>query len=217
IDDLVQKEQLLLDREKLLEKSLSDKDTLIQEIHHRVRNNLQIISSLLKLQSSFVTYDHVKQLINDSLNRVRTLALIHENLYGSDEISHIDFAQYIHSLVNQLLRNSKVDLTRVKVEFDLDKASLPVDIATPCGLIINELVSNSFKHAFNGRETGTLKVRFKYTSGDYMQLQVMDDGIRHASRFFNFFEFFFRYDDISFTLRTSESICKNRFYIRSEI
>ena len=177
IDDLVQKEQLLLDREKLLEKSLSDKDILIQEIHHRVRNNLQIISSLLKLQSSFVTYDHVKQLINDSLNRVRTLALIHENLYGSDEISHIDFAQYIHSLVNQLLRNSKVDLTRVKVEFDLDKASLPVDIATPCGLIINELVSNSFKHAFNGRETGTLKVRFKYTSGDYMQLQVMDDGI----------------------------------------
>lgn len=177
IDELVQKEQLLLDRERQLEKSLSDKDTLIQEIHHRVRNNLQIIASLLKLQSSFVTQEQVKQMIGDSLNRVRTLALIHENLYGSDEISHLDFAGYIHALVNQLLRSSKLDSNKIKVEFDLDKALLPVDIATPCGLIINELVSNSFKHAFVGRQSGTIKVRFKYSAGDYMQLQVMDDGI----------------------------------------
>jgi PAS domain S-box-containing protein len=177
IDDLVQKEQLLLDRERQLEKSLSDKDTLIQEIHHRVRNNLQIIASLLKLQTSFVSEEQVKQLINDSLNRVRTLALIHENLYGSDEISHLDFSEYIHSLVNQLQRNSRLDMNKFRVEFDLDKTLLPVDIATPCGLIINELVTNSFKHAFSGKESGTIKVKFRYSSGDYMQIQVADDGI----------------------------------------
>lgn len=159
-----------------LRASLSEKEVLIKEIHHRVKNNLQIISSLLNLQSPNLQDPITLAQFQDSQNRIRTMALIHESLYRSDDMAQIDLGPYLRDLTSHLLASYQTQRSGVALKVETDDIHLDIDTAIPCGLIVNELVSNALKRAFpNGRE-GEIKVEMRCNgSGQYL-LVVGDDG-----------------------------------------
>ncbi|MCE5213848.1 MAG: PAS domain S-box protein [Methanobacterium sp.] len=166
-----------LKAEEQIKQSLKDKDMLIGEIHHRVKNNLLIITSLLSLQSSYVDDQKSRSLFEESENRTRSMALIHEKLYQSGEAKRIDFEEYIQSLGNELYNTYALNTNLIKLEMDLEKnLILDVDTAIPLGLIFNELFTNSLKHAFPDNRAGTIKVTFHKTGENYV-LIVEDDGV----------------------------------------
>lgn len=170
--DITQKKKM----EKQLKQSLKDKDMLIGEIHHRVKNNLMIITSLLSLQSSYIDDQESRTLFEESENRTRSMALIHEKLYQSGEAKRIDFEDYIRSLGNELYRTYAVN-PNINMEIDLQEGLiLDVDTAIPLGLIFNELFTNTLKHAFPNNKKGTILVSFHKFDGNY-QLIVEDDGV----------------------------------------
>ena len=153
--------------------SLHEKEVLLKEVHHRVKNNLQIISSLLNLQSVNMNRETAAA-FNESQNRIKSMALIHEQLYQSTDLSRINFAEYVRSLTAHLSR-SYVTGPNVSIVLDIDEVSLDIDTAGPCGLIINELVTNSLKYAFRSGRKGAISIMLK-RSGDAVRLIVMDDG-----------------------------------------
>jgi PAS domain S-box-containing protein len=166
-----------LKAEEQIKQSLKDKDMLIGEIHHRVKNNLLIITSLLSLQSSYVEDKKSQSLFEESENRTRSMAMIHEKLYQSGEAKSIDFEEYIQSLGNELYNTYALNSNLIKLEMNLEKnLILDVDTAIPLGLIFNELFTNSLKHAFPDNREGTIKVGFHKKDENY-QLTVEDDGI----------------------------------------
>jgi PAS domain S-box-containing protein len=158
--------------ENKLKESLSDKEVLLREIHHRVKNNLQIISSLLSLQERYVEDDSV-DLLKESQGRVKTMAMIHEKLYQSPTFTNIRIKEYIMELVNNVLYSYGVNGSIVP-EFDIEDLKVDIDTGIPLGLIINELVTNSIKYAFPQR-SGNIKLQFK--SNDDYELLVADDGV----------------------------------------
>jgi len=161
--------------EKQIKQSLKEKEILLREIHHRVKNNLQVVSSLLSLQSRYVKNSHYKEMFKESQNRVRSMALIHGKLYQSKNLADINFAEYIKTLIRGLLHSYKVTRGNITLSIEIGEVSLGVDAAIPCGLIINELVSNSLKHAFpDGKGQITVKVR---TVDGMTELIVSDTGI----------------------------------------
>jgi two-component sensor histidine kinase len=162
--------------ERQVEASLKEKEVLLQEIHHRVKNNLQIISSLLNLQAQQIEDQGIVDAFRDSQNRIRSMALIHEQLYGSHDLAEIDFGAYIRDLAIDLFRSYQVDARRIRLDVETDRVRLGIDRAVPCGLIVNELVSNALKHAFpNGRQGG-IQVDLR-AEGQQMTILVRDDGI----------------------------------------
>jgi PAS domain S-box-containing protein len=157
---------------------LKEKEVLLKEIHHRVKNNLQIISSLLNLQSTYIRDQQALGMFKESQNRVRSMALIHEKLYQSKDIARIDFAEYIRNLAGNLIRSYGSSPAMVKLVIDADHISLGVDTAIPCGLIINELVTNSLKYAFPDGRRGEICVALKHENGDGLyRLVVTDNGV----------------------------------------
>lgn len=142
--DSIQRQQA----EAQIKKSLKEKEALLKEIHHRVKNNLQIISSLLSLQSNGIEDENVLRLFQESQNRVRLMAMIHEKLYQSDRFGTIELSDYIRDLANHLLRSYSIRPGHIRLSVDIDNILLEVDSAVSCGLIINELVTNSLKYAF---------------------------------------------------------------------
>lgn len=162
--------------EKALKKSLKDKEMLIKEIHHRVKNNLMIITSLLSLQSQYINDQESRTIFQESENRARSMALIHEKLYQSGEGKTIDFTEYIRSLGMELYRTYALNPSLIKLEMELDNARLDVDTAIPMGLIFNELITNCLKHAFPDERTGKIWINFKKTDEGYV-LMVADDGV----------------------------------------
>ena len=160
--------------EERIRTSLREKEVLLREIHHRVKNNLQVVSSLLNLQSEHIKDTLYTEMLKESQNRIRTMSLIHEKLYQSENVADIDFTEYIQSLVNGLLRSYKAE--RVTVTVDVGDVSLNMDAAIPCGLIINELVSNSLKHAFPDKRTGEIVVTL-YADRGFNTLVIRDNGI----------------------------------------
>ncbi|MGD2247632.1 MAG: histidine kinase N-terminal 7TM domain-containing protein [Candidatus Methanofastidiosia archaeon] len=159
--------------EEKIKSSLKEKEVLLREIHHRVKNNLQIVSSLLNLQSSYIKDDKYKEMFRDSQSRIRSMGLIHEKLYQSKDLARIDLEEYIKTLVHDLVRSYGAHAVTIVTE--IEDISLDVDTAIPCGLIINELVSNSLKHAFpHGK--GKVSVSIHFVNGD-VELVVSDDGI----------------------------------------
>ncbi|MBC7185640.1 MAG: PAS domain S-box protein [Calditrichaeota bacterium] len=158
-----------------LQASLREKEVLLKEIHHRVKNNMQVISSMLRLQSNNIEDPKTLELFNESQNRVRSMALIHEQLYRSNDLSRIDFATYVRTLTGQVARSYESNVN-ISLVVEAEGISLGVDAGIPCGLIINELVSNAFKHAFRGRDSGTIQVRM-YREDDKIVLRVRDDGV----------------------------------------
>jgi len=162
--------------EAQLRASLREKEVLLKEIHHRVKNNLQIISSLLSLQASKLSSDDMASILKESQTRVKSMALVHEELYQSDDFSRIDFADYTHRLTTSLFHTYRTDTTPITLAVDVENVFLTVDTAIPCGLVINELVTNALKYAFRGRESGNVHIRLAREGEGYL-LSVADDGI----------------------------------------
>lgn len=145
--------------------SLKEKEVLLKEIQHRVKNNLQVISSLLDLQTDYVRDKRAFEMFNEAQNRVRSMALIHEAWSQSKDLSRVDFAEYVRNLGTYLFRSYGVKSDRIELKINADNASLSVDNAVQCGLIINELVSNSLKHAFPRRKKGEISVGLHQGNG----------------------------------------------------
>jgi PAS domain S-box-containing protein len=156
--------------------SLEEKIILLREVHHRVKNNLQIIISLNNLQLREVQDPKLKQFLNETKNRVRAMSLVHEKLYQSDSLSHIDLAEYLRYLASQLFSYYSTDSRRVKLVVDMGKAAIDINTAIPIGLIVNELISNALKYAFPGDREGTLVVSGGL-EGQLLTISVKDDGI----------------------------------------
>ncbi|MEN6291299.1 MAG: sensor histidine kinase [Methanobacterium sp.] len=137
--------------ENKLKKSLEEKEILLKEIHHRVKNNLQIISSLLNLQSRYINDEEMLDIYKESQNRVKSMAIIHEKLYQSEDLARIDFGDYVKSLVMDLFHSYGVD--NIEPDINIRDVLLDINTAIPCGLIVNELVTNSIKHGFLASRT----------------------------------------------------------------
>lgn len=163
--------------EELIKASLREKEVLLREIHHRVKNNLQIITSLLRLQSYKVEDDKVQDMFKTAQNRIRTMALIHEKLYQSQDLSKIDLSQYIRNLTIHLLNIYRTDTNKVSLNIEIGDVFLDINTAIPCGLIINELVSNSLKYAFPGEKSGSIQVKLDADQQGKHILIVADNGV----------------------------------------
>lgn len=163
--------------EEKIKESLREKEILLKEIHHRVKNNMQIISSLLKLQSEYIKDKKALQMFKESQDRVKSMALIHEKLYQSEDLTRIDFKDYIKDLVYKLFRSYEADPGKITLKANIKEVSLGIDVAIPCGLIINELVSNSLNHAFPQGREGKIKVALRSVNKDEIELKVSDNGV----------------------------------------
>ncbi|HEY9298327.1 MAG TPA: histidine kinase dimerization/phosphoacceptor domain -containing protein, partial [Phormidium sp.] len=157
--------------------SLAEKEVLLKEIHHRVKNNLQVISSLLKLQSRYIQDSRVSEMLKESQNRVSSMALVHEQLYQSKDLSKIDFAEYIQNLAHNLFQAYETHAECVNLETNIMPCFLNIDTAVPCGLIINELVTNALKYAFKGQIKGKINIDFSLNKNLFCVLSVSDSGI----------------------------------------
>lgn len=166
-----------VEAEAQIRASLREKEVLLREIHHRVKNNMQVISSLLALQAGYTTDQQATQMFRESQNRIRSMALVHELLYQSQDLAQIDFVSYVHKLTRHLLHSYLSDISRVSLEIMATSLLLDIDMAIPCGLIINELVSNSLKHAFPNNRTGKIYVILDRDSDGLYTVIVRDDGV----------------------------------------
>lgn len=162
--------------ENEIKKALKEKEMLLKEIHHRVKNNLMIISSLLNLQSSYINDEGARDVFKESQNRAKAMAMIHERLYQSTDLKNIDCGDYIRSLTTDLYYTIVVDPERVRLDIDVEDVKIDINTVVPLGLIVNELVTNSMKYAFPGDESGYVKVEL-YRKNEKIVLVVSDNGI----------------------------------------
>ncbi|MFV9505554.1 MAG: sensor histidine kinase [Oscillochloridaceae bacterium umkhey_bin13] len=160
-----------------LRSSLAEKDMLLKELHHRVKNNLQVIASMLRLQSDQLSDPEVRELFLESQRRVRAMALVHERLYQAPDLARLDLAVYVRTLANDLLRAYRLTAAQVTVRVDIRVAEVNIDQAMALGLILNELIANSLKHAFAPGQQGTITVQATHPPGGSLTLSVADDGI----------------------------------------
>jgi PAS domain S-box-containing protein len=157
--------------------SLSEKETLLKEVHHRVKNNLQVICSLLALQIESSSGNLSNAPLQNAYDRVQSMALIHERLYQSPTLSDLDFGAYIEILAGQLLHAYCVDTELINLELSVEAVHFTIDQAIPCGLILNELISNSLKHAFRDGRRGVIRISFAHVSPERVRLTVADSGV----------------------------------------
>ncbi len=156
---------------------LDEKNVLLKEVHHRVKNNMQVISSLLNLQAGHIKDAAAREIFMESKNRVRSMALIHEKLYQTEDLSKIDFGDYLKTLTSGLAASFTGKGSQVRIISAVDEIMLGVDAAVPCGLIVNELVTNAFKYAFPAGGAGEIRIAMKRTAEAQLQLSVSDNGI----------------------------------------
>ena len=161
--------------ERDLQQSLVEKEVLLKEIHHRVKNNMAIILSLLNLQSRQVEQEEVKMLFQESQSRIKSMALIHELLYQQDNLASICFNDYMHQLSAFMLKSAPKKDCSIEVSIEADQSKLEIEQALPCGLILNELITNSLKYAFKEKKEGLIKLSFKQEK-QFCRLQVSDNG-----------------------------------------
>ncbi len=159
-----------------INKSLQEKVILLKEIHHTVKNNFQVISSLLSIQSGYIKDEKCLELLRESSNRVRSLALLHEKLYESHDLHTAEFGKYINSLCRDLFNSYNIDSNRITFKSNLNGTFFEIGTAILCGLIINELISNSLKHAFPDNREGEISIEMDSYDNKYL-LIVRDNGI----------------------------------------
>ncbi|MBE8999887.1 PAS domain S-box protein [Nostoc sp. LEGE 12447] len=159
-----------------LKNALAEKEVLLKEVHHRVKNNLQIVSSLLQLQSQTLKDPEAIKVLRESQNRIESISLIHKNLYTSANIGQIDVADYISNLAASLLISYQIWPDRITLETDIDSVNLNVDQAIACGLVINELISNALKHAFPNQQVGTISIALRNINNS-IEMTIQDNGI----------------------------------------
>lgn len=162
--------------EALLLTSLHEKDVLLREVHHRVKNNLQVISSLLNLQAGYADSGPAREMFRESQNRVRSMALVHERLYRTKDLARIDLGGYLEDLITELLRAYGIRREMVRIEVTVGDVFVEVDAAVPCGLIVTEVISNCLKHAFPGGRRGAIALDIQLLNEQRIRLTVSDDG-----------------------------------------
>jgi two-component sensor histidine kinase len=172
VDDITQ----VVEQENKIKEALTEKELLLKEIHHRVKNNLQIVTSLLNMQSDLVKDDVIKGYFKISADRVRAMALIHQQLYGSVNISQINFEFYLKDLVSHLFKLYCTKPDKIKIIINTPGITMDIDNAVPCGLLVNEIITNSFKHAFPGERKGEIKIDMKMSGEEYI-LKINDNGV----------------------------------------
>ncbi|MBC7364119.1 MAG: PAS domain S-box protein [Candidatus Aminicenantes bacterium] len=163
--------------EEALKQSLREKEILIREIHHRVKNNMQVISSILNLQSALLEDPRARAALKECQYRIKSMAMVHERLYRSKDLSQVDFSEYLNTLARNIFLDQQVKPDQVQLHLDIDQINLDINKAVPLGLIINELITNAFKHAFLGGRKGNLWVRLKRTDEGKVEVTVKDDGV----------------------------------------
>jgi len=163
--------------EEALKASLQEKEVLLREIHHRVKNNMQVISSLLNLQAHHVGGEALKEAIQASQRRIHSMSLVHEKLYMAANLARIEFGEYMRSLAGQLIKAFNPDPSRIRLNVEAEAVFLNINTAVPCGLIVNELVSNAVKHAFPGTRRGRIDIGLKRAGENRFLLTVRDDGV----------------------------------------
>ncbi|HTA63192.1 MAG TPA: PAS domain S-box protein [Bacteroidia bacterium] len=159
-----------------LREALREKEILLKEVHHRVKNNLQVISSILNLQTSYVKDKETANILRECQNRIKTMAFIHESLYQTKDFSQINFSEYITNLVKNLFYSYDANQQKIKANFDVDTIFLNLDTSIPCGLIVNELVSNAFKYAFTDESKGFISIKLKEIGNNKIKMLVADNG-----------------------------------------
>lgn len=164
-------------KEMHIRAALQEKELLLGEIHHRVKNNLQVIDSLLDMQASRIDDPRVQEILRDSQNRVRSMALIHQTLYQSHDFARVDFGGIVDSLVPTLVSCYGIDTSCLKLDIHTDAVHLPINLAIPCGLIVNELVTNALKHAFPDGQPGVIAIKLSPLPGSGVELIVGDNGV----------------------------------------
>jgi PAS domain S-box-containing protein len=164
-------------KEESIRAALKEKDILLGEIHHRVKNNLQIVHSLLDLQSTSIVDSVSLGLMRESQNRVRSMALIHQTLYESKDFARVDFGRFLDTLVPTLISSYGVTASRIELAIDATQVQIPINSAIPCGLIVNELISNALKHAFPDGRGGEIRIHLAQESADWILLTVSDNGV----------------------------------------
>jgi two-component sensor histidine kinase len=167
----------LKNAEGKIKDSLKEKEMLLREIHHRVKNNMQVILSLLSIQSKHVMSPDDAVLFRESQDRIRAMALVHEELYASKDLSHVDLREYVSNLTRYLFRSCNVDANRIFLATDVRDVDMGINTAIPCGLVINELVSNALKHAFPEGRKGEIRVSLTRPPGGDYELSVGDNGV----------------------------------------
>ena len=177
IEERRRMEAVLRESEERIKASLAEKEVLLREIHHRVKNNMQVIISLLNLSLRKVIDEPARRTMLESQHRIRSMALIHEKLYGSRDLARINMAEYIQGLTGFLNRAYASEGSQVRTKLEIGAVYLGIDQAVPCGLIINELYSNALKHAFPEGCNGVVTIRFGLVDGDHYRLEVRDDGV----------------------------------------
>jgi two-component sensor histidine kinase len=160
-----------------LESALNEKTVLLKEIHHRVKNNLAVIASLLSLKGSMTRNAKVRAALKSSEERVHSMALIHEHLYGGGQLDRVDFRDYTKELVQEQLSASEGSADQISTELAIDPIQLDIERAVPCALILNELLSNSLKHAFPNASGGTIRISFHEAAPGVLELVFEDNGI----------------------------------------
>lgn len=163
--------------EEQIKASLKEKEALLQEIHHRVKNNMQIISSLHSLQAQQIKNKKILETFKTTQDRIKSMALIHERLYRSRDLASVDFAEYVESLTAYLSSSYGISPQKIRVDIDIKDVSLDINTAVPCGLIINELVTNSLKYAFPGRKKGEIRIAARPINNTEIELTVSDNGV----------------------------------------
>ncbi len=160
-----------------VQKSLKQKEILLKEIHHRVKNNLLVVSSLLDFQSSYIDDPEMIKLLENCQNRITSMALVHQHLYGNSKLDKVNFAEYIKSLVDNLAYSQGSEERNINLQLDLEPIELNIESANPCGLIVNELVSNAIEHGFCDRPRGNIWLSLKHHTHHQILLTIQDDGV----------------------------------------
>jgi two-component sensor histidine kinase len=175
--ELVSANQAMREKEQDILQSLAERELLLKEIHHRVKNNLQVVISLLRIQQHRITDKDARQSLDEIQRRVRSMALVHQKLYQSSTLSQINFEEYTQELLESLLHAYNADERKIELTLEIKEQHVPIDIAIPCGLILSELVTNALKYAFPPGRSGNLRVVFQRVEGDKVELIVSDDGV----------------------------------------
>jgi PAS domain S-box-containing protein len=172
-----QLESRVRERTADLAKMVADREVLLQEVHHRVKNNLQLVSSLLGIQGRELTDPQSRASLEECTTRIQTIALVHDHLYQSANLSHVSFSSYARQLAQDLFCALRPPSSLVALELAVDDVGLSVDKAIPCGLIVNELITNALKHAFPGGRAGRVRLELHRLAGGRLSLTVADDGV----------------------------------------
>lgn len=163
--------------EEAMKQSLQEKEILLKEVHHRVKNNLQVISNILNLQSTLLTDPQARAAIRECQHRIKSMALVHEKLYQAGDLARIDLAGYLSSLVKSIFLEHQVNSDRIKLHLQIEPVDLDLNVAVPLGLILNELITNAFIHAFPDEREGNIWVSFRKRPDGLVELRVKDDGV----------------------------------------